>query len=217
MPKKPTGRTGPLKVGPQKVTRALVRFPNKKSELELMIARIFVDHPCKTDSLSPFSGLKQNAEDDLDFSIETSEGRKWLELAEFAPLNEINASYASAPKQLSMAEYAKLYYQLIARKSRHQGGVNRLLLTYATHGSFFVSPPVQELVRRWLCREHPRFDRVYFLSPHCETTGTTFEVFPGRPHSMFKDMSDLQLSNLNLKVVDLDELAANGMTVRLGQ
>ena len=88
--RKPTGRTGPIKMGPDGVSRQLVQFPKTKAEIELFIAKGF----CAGNSgMKPqikrygrFTELQPQRENSLDFQVETQMGPRWLELAEFAPL-----------------------------------------------------------------------------------------------------------------------------------
>jgi len=213
--KKPVGRCGPMKMSPAGPVREFLPFPADKAERERMIANLFVLNraiPKRDDQFGPFANPRQNGENDLDFTIDTNDGAKLLELAEFAPLAALKTSYEKAPRQLSVRNGARLFFELIMKKSEHQGGANRLLLIYKTHDAFFVSPPVQELVLRWLRKSNPRFDGIYYLSPHDSISATVFVIYPRNQPSMFVRMSDEELENSSLTLVDLDVLAEQSAT-----
>ena len=78
--RKPQGRTGLLILGPDAVTWRVVNFPSQKDERENLVARLFVEASAKCirgeseTSLRPFNNLKQNSENDLDFSVQTGVG-----------------------------------------------------------------------------------------------------------------------------------------------
>lgn len=199
-PRKPTGTTGPFEIRADGIIHHPVQFPESKPAIEDMIARLFVKNAGTMPiGLAPFSDLVANKEYDLDFSIKCGDGQnRLLELAEFAPLQELGVSYNEAPRQMDVKEMANLTLGLIDKKSKRQGGTNRLLLLYKTHDAFFISPPVQELLRRLLHQKNPAFDAVYFLSPQDTEQATVFEIWPGKPHSFFENLSDEALSNLRL-------------------
>ncbi|KDA03920.1 hypothetical protein HOC_03553 [Hyphomonas oceanitis SCH89] len=164
-----------------------------------MIATLFVGNAGRMPiALAPFSELISNEENDLDFSVVCSDGqRRLLELAEFAPLQELHVSYDDAPRQLGIGDMADLTCALIEKKSKRQGGPFRLLLLYKTHEQFFIAPPVQELIRRRLSLQAPAFDAVYFLSPHDSEQATVFEVWPSRADPFFTNTTDALLANLH--------------------
>ena len=140
--KKPVGRCGPIRITPAGPVRELLQFPADKAERERMIADLFVLNraiPRGDDKFGPFANPRQNDENDLDFTIETRDGAKLLELAEFAPLAALKTSYQKAPRQLTMRDCAQLFFEVIMKKSKHQGGANRLLLIYKTHDAFFFA------------------------------------------------------------------------------
>jgi len=199
-PKKPTGITGPFSVGAEEIVHHPVQFPETKSEIEDMIAGLFIRNAGRMPlQLAPFSDLERNREDDLDFSITCGDGQKRLfELAEFAPLQELGVSYRDAPRQMGVESMTDLANSLINKKSKRQGGTCRLLLLYQTNDQFFLTPPVQEFIRRKLNEQAPAFDAVYYLSPHNSEEATVYEIWPGQAHPFFADLPDESLGNLRL-------------------
>lgn len=172
-----------------------------------MIATMFVDHAGRMPiELAPFSNLRPNNENDLDFTVATKDGDRLLELAEFAPLAQLKARYESAPKNIPRGQLFQLIHDLIMMKSAHQGGPGRLLLLYITHARFFIDPIAMEAVRRRLDAEKPNFDAVYSLSPKPGGHAVVWELWPGRPHPFFAERTDDQLGEGYFELVDLDEL-----------
>jgi hypothetical protein len=172
-----------------------------------MIAAMFVDHAGRMPiGLAPFSNLRPNKEDDLDFIITTKKGDRLLELAEFAPLAELKAKYETAPKHIPRSQFFELVHNLIMAKSAHQGGAGRLLLLYNTHSRFFIDPLAMEAVRRRLNVEKPNFDAIYSLSPKPQDQALVWEIWPGQAHSFHGRRSDADLASGYFELVDLDEL-----------
>lgn len=200
--RKPQGRTGPLIFGRHALTWQVVNFPAQKDERENLVARLFVEASEKSirresePSFKLFSNLKQNPENDLDFSVQTAAGPKLMELAEFAPLQSFGPTFALAPTQLSTGQKVDGALELIRAKSAHQGGKNRILLLYATEHGFELEEVTIELLRRALVNDPPKFDRVYFAQLFNLDLATATEVFPGVPHEWFESLSDDALTDL---------------------
>jgi hypothetical protein len=105
---KPTGKTGPVHIGPTGVSRRLVKFPAAKDDIELFIAKLFC---AGNASMRPhitrygrFDCLEQQSENALDFTVETALGKKWLELAEFAPLDQFGQAHDRVPSVWPVAQ-----------------------------------------------------------------------------------------------------------------
>jgi hypothetical protein len=200
-PKKPQGRSGPLRLSSDGGGWDVTRFPDGKAERERMIAEMFVEAANRSlagasdPSLAPFGDLVQNPEDDLDFAVSTALGTRPMELAEFAPLREHGPRFGDAPLELHPAAKCDLALALVAEKSAHQGGAGRLLLLYHTEYGFWLDDLTIELMRRGLAASPPGFDRVFYLSPFDAATGSAAEIFPGRPHFIAGRMPDEALRN----------------------
>jgi len=175
-----------------------------------MIAEMFVHHAGRMPiGLAPFSDLRSNDENDLDFTVATRDGDRLLELAEFAPLAELKARYETAPKKIPRAQFFELVHGLIQMKSAHQGAAGRLLLLYNTHDRFFIDPIAIEAIRRKLEADKPPFDAIYSLSPKPGGHALVWEVWPGKPHPFHEGRSDAELASGYFELVDLDELVAS--------
>lgn len=196
---KPQGATGAIRIGPEGADWMVIEFPNDKAEREQLIANLFVKGfdgyvaSQSEPSLAPFGPPQQNAEDDLDFTIESSQGVKLMELAEFAPLAVHGPKFSDAPLSIDPKEKADLAYELIHEKSAHQGGTDRFLVLYKTEYGFWLDPLAIERLRRMLAAKPPNFDRVYFVSPHDLENASVSEIFPGKPHHIFGERTDEQL------------------------
>lgn len=203
---KPQGVSGPIKIGPDGVVWEVIHFPEAKDERERLVAELFIgafDHWVASESepsLKPFSGLKQNGENDLDFTVTTSQGVMLMELAEFAPLKVHGPTFLKAPKSLHPSDKAPLAHSLIMGKSEHQGGAGRFLIVYATEHAFWLDPPTIEILRRRFAAASPNFERVYWVSLHNLKDASASEIYPGVPHHIFGDMPDEELLGGNFMI-----------------
>ncbi|MCK2097757.1 hypothetical protein, partial [Thauera aromatica] len=149
--RKPTGTTGPIRFGPDGTVREWVTFPETKEEIEVFIAEGF----CKEASghrphfkrYGKFVDLRQQRENSIDFIVTTDLGDRWLELCEFAPLNEFGGSYDAVPTNWDVGRLLSLVLALIEKKSQKKYGKNAILLIYKTHSTLFIPPPIQRATR----------------------------------------------------------------------
>ncbi|AZV21996.1 MAG: hypothetical protein E5Y74_24320 [Mesorhizobium sp.] len=185
---KPQGASGPIKTGQDGAEWAVIPFPEDKAEREEMIARLFVKgfeiyvQMQSEPSWAPFGKPKQNLENDIDFTVMTSQGEKLMELAEFAPLKSHGGTFANAPKKIDPKEKTELALSLIQEKSAHQGGKDRFLVIYATEQGFRIDPMTVERLRRILAIYPPNFERIYSASPIDLEYAAVSEIYPGKPH-----------------------------------
>lgn len=198
---KPLGTSGPVIFTGESIEWQVNSLPAEKAGRELYIADLLVNTKLIKEesdpSLRPFSGLVQNAENDLDFTINTPEGRKLLELAEFAPLKEFGPRFENAPRSLDQSSKFDLALELIHKKSSHQGGPERILLIYTTEHAFELDAMTMELLKRELAKSPPRFDRVYNLVPVAKFASVA-EIYPGKPHFALKSWTDDDLRGAKL-------------------
>ncbi|CDX39182.1 hypothetical protein MPLA_290063 [Mesorhizobium sp. ORS 3359] len=176
-----------------------------------MIARAFMrgfDHHViaqSAPSFAPFEDLIQNDENDIDFTVKTSQGQKRMELSEVAPLKEHGGTFAKAPRSISTKEKAEAVVELVGKKSLRQGDVNRFLVLYATEQGFKVDVPTVERLRRHFQKTPPKFERVFFAGIHANlTTSFVSELFPGTPHHWLAEMTDAQLDGKSAAIHPFD-------------
>jgi len=101
---KPTGIAGPIEFGPEGAVRHLVVFPQTKEEIELFIAKGFcnpgaVSYVPHLKRYAYFHNLQRQQENSLDFKVHTGLGMRWLELCEFAPLEQFAGKYDLVPEE----------------------------------------------------------------------------------------------------------------------
>jgi len=203
-PEKPQGASGRISVNGSGAKWEITKFPASKAERETLIATLFVkafDHYVANQSepsLAPFGEPKQNNEADLDFTVDTADGARLMELVEFAPLKEHGPKFADAPAAIDPNDKAPLVYDLIKGKSDHQGGPGRFLVIYATEYGFKLDPITIEKIRRLFSADAPNFERVYYLSIHDAESGSVTEIFPGKPHVTFGKYSDEDLERIEI-------------------
>lgn len=179
-PRKPTGEIGAIRV-----SRALgvpkfepVPFPTTKEAVECYVARPFV-RAATYHGFFPFAVLGEpelNATDDLDFTLQTSEGKRYLELMTIDLRNtiETGGSY-----QMDVA--AQSILDGIQSKSRRYRGATPhgiILLTYVTHWQFALAEPVLFFLSYWLFKEPPIFEQVYYMSFQDASSVSVSRLYP---------------------------------------
>lgn len=198
---KPQGASGPFVFTGDDIEWQVNTLPTVKADRELFVAELLVNAKLilweSPPALRPFSGLIQNEENDLDFTISTSQGAKLLELAEFAPLQEFGPRFADAPRFLDQSIKFELALGLITKKSKHQGGAGRVLLIYTTEHAFELDDLTMELLKREFTKSPPQFDRVYNLVPVGDFALVS-EIYPGAPHFALADWSEDELRGVRL-------------------
>lgn len=188
---KPTGKTGPVRFAGGEVSRRLVVFPKTKPEIEMFIAKLFCAgnagmHP-QLDRYGGFENLEQQLEDRPDFTADTKDGKKWIELSEYAPLDKFGHAYENVPAtQRGEAIYQSLC-GLIEKKSAKGYGSGVILVIYKTHETLGLPPPILRKVTRDLAGASVPFEAIYYLSPHDEESATVWEVYPGKPDDDWHD------------------------------
>lgn len=180
--RKPTGKTGPLTADSDGLHRRhFVEFPQAKSEIELFIARLFCAGNAgmrpQITRYGPFSELALQREDSVDLKVQTRLGARWLELTEFAPLDEFGGLHGNVPGRWSVERLTALVVGLIHKKAARHYGAGVILIIYKTQETLFVPPPILRAIRGMLV--DPPFESIYFLSPHDQESASVWEIWPG--------------------------------------
>ncbi|WP_407579556.1 hypothetical protein [Citrobacter koseri] len=180
--KKPSGISTSIEIRSSGIQRKTVDFPQKKSEIELLMAEAFcAGKPALNPHIArygSFTNLEPQPENSLDFSVHTEKGSRWLELAEFAPLNHFGGRYENVPATWVIEDMQDLFLTLIKKKSSKGYGDGVILLIYKTHDTLFVPPPVLRCVRSSLISSPPPFDAIYFISAHSIDHAAVWQVWP---------------------------------------
>lgn len=178
-PRKPTGTTGPLQVSAEGAEFLQLEFPKTKEEIETFIVEAFV----RNSGSMPLqiSDWKQNPQNDFDFSVETSEGPKFLELMEIAPLENLCGSYDKAPSSYKPYDFAAYILAKINGKSeRYRGAAssNIGLLMYVTDWAFTLSQTLIALLQYWTAHQSHSFQYIFCYSPINTECGVANLIYP---------------------------------------
>ena len=182
--RKPTGTTGRIEFRPEGTVHHLLVFPQTKEQVELFIAKGFcnpgaVSYVPHLKRYAYFHNLQQQQENSLDFKVDTGLGMRWLELCEFAPLEQFGGKYDLVPEEWDARRMFDLFRMLIEKKARKSDGCDVILLIYKTHQTLFVPPPIIRAVRQELMGRPVPFESIYYISPYSSSDMGVWEVWPG--------------------------------------
>jgi hypothetical protein len=168
-PAKPTGVSGPYRVGrgdSGEVEGAFeqIEYPASKEDIETFMAERFLASLNKelvANGKPPFfDSLVRNAEDDYDFRIKQGRISGYLELTEVVSPSRIRRE-SGYPEQISykVIEFAEEIRDSIVKKSTHYGTTKEkvFLLAYSTHWSFVPSETTLMCLRTMLHKTKPVF------------------------------------------------------------
>ncbi|UWE15667.1 hypothetical protein [Herbaspirillum huttiense] len=181
--RKPRGRSGTLFVDGVAAEVRLANLPDEKSQIEQLVA----DRFCRGESpfrqqiarYGKFVKLEAQPENGIDFRVTTDQGEKWLELAEFAPLEFFEGNYENATGHWTFEGMQNLLSNLIQKKNSKNYGNGVILIVYQTDDRFFIPPPVTQGMPIILANLKISFEAIYCVSPN----GTVVEAWPGDPRS----------------------------------
>jgi hypothetical protein len=184
-PHKPTGVSGSTKIdfSPEKILiePQPIQFPTVKEEIEELMVQGFLNVVSKEKLIQEPINYEQNKQDDFDFTLETIEGKKALELMEIAPLEHLRGQYNQAPEQYVPYDFAKYIFNKIMKKSiRYTTSVENglWLLVYATDFRFMLSNTVIGLLQFWTVKNPHSFERIYYHHPLAMKDGLVYTIFP---------------------------------------
>jgi hypothetical protein len=189
LPRKPTGTSGPLHVTADGAEFLQLEFPKTKEDIEKFIVKAFV---ANSGSMPlQISEYMQNRQNDFDFSVETAEGPKFLELMEIAPLENLHGSYDKAPSSYKPYDFAAYIHAKINGKSeRYRGAASSriCLLVYATDWAFILSETVITLLQHWTAHQSHSFQYIFCFSPIDAGSGIANLIYP-TPKDFWKSFS----------------------------
>lgn len=141
MNKKPTGTTGFIRIGPTGADYHQTIFPEAKENIEKFITVRFISNLNKQKSFLQIKNFIKNEENNFDFSLETSIGKKDLDLMEIAPKDLMKNGYSNIPNYYHDIEFGKKVWEKIMEKNEHYGNQqkNLFLLIYPTDFRFNLS------------------------------------------------------------------------------
>jgi hypothetical protein len=148
----------------------------------------------------------QLSEDNFDFELPTATGTDFLDLIEFAPLQNYGGSYENAPNKHNVGQLADQAWELIKKKSRKYGGGRRVrvhLLMYATDFRFLFSDSVVALLTLWCARRYHAFRSVVYYVPIGTDSGMARVLHPGIiPETLLTAGDEHRLRNRELTNLD---------------
>lgn len=175
-PQKPTGVIGYTILSESGADFQQIDFPKTKEEIEKFIAESFV----RDNNALPLQTLQitectQNPQNDFDFMIETSEGQKFLELMEIAPLKK--KSYDKAPSDYNPYDFANDIWEKIKDK-RYGDSSDICLLLYITNWTFKPDTIVIELLKYFSMHKSHSFQYIFYYALWEATLGTPYLIHP---------------------------------------
>ena len=200
--KKPVGTAGPVYLDPEEGSARFERiaYGETKEEIEKYVMRVALESAQRAgaDLWKLTDSPRQNAENDFDFTLETSDGPEDLDLMEVAPLQDVRGSYEDAAASYNHGDLAGFLWEKIDSKSIKYGstprsrGVHRIhLLLYTTDWRFDVVDDVLDLLAFWAFRRNHAFDSIHYYSPFDQETGQLKLVYP-RTEDLFHGFSEKQ-------------------------
>ena len=178
-----------MSAGPQGASAEFQQFafPTAKEEIEDLVVRGFLR---AGESLLPFhvESYVPNKQDDFDFDLVTSKGRRSVELAEIAFLSKSGGSYETVPSSYKPYDFAQEILALIHKKSVHYGGrppAGLHLLLYITHWAFIPSMSTLALLQYWASQKPHGFEGIHWYAPITKDEGIAFPISPVQPPSGF--------------------------------
>jgi len=183
--KKPTGKLGRIKFEKGDVSNIsfeAIRFPQQKEKNEAFIANRFVAHFVDQKYLAfRIHRIDQNEINNLDFTLRTSQGNKYLELMEIAPLEHIKGAYEEAPNYYNVYDFAQSVHEKIMKKSnsyRSVGKSNIILLIYPTDYKFVLSDTATALLQYWTLIKSHYFQYIFYFALFDDKTGMSHTIYP---------------------------------------
>jgi hypothetical protein len=143
-------------------------LPERKEEIERLVARKFAAYRSPDRRLFSFQMLSeptQNPVDDFDFTLATTSGPKYLELMEghFSDIGEYlpTGQYAYEPSRVAERLFANMKKKSDRYRRTTQLGI--VLLTYSTHWQFALSNAAVWLLAHQLHKDRLEFESVYHM------------------------------------------------------
>lgn len=176
-------------------------LPDSKDEIEHKIALQFLSVVEQQDD-SPvrfMGGLEQNQENHVDFSVDTQNGRRMLELMEVAPLKK--GGFEGVSQIQKPYDLATWVYENLKGKSDKYGPLAKqtILLIYITDDRFSLGELGEAILSHWSNTKGQNFESIFLFKPAHET-GTVSVISPLDVDHSFNPESHRNQTVLNLDV-----------------
>jgi hypothetical protein len=157
-------------------------FPRTKDTIEAFIVRGYLSAAQKKGLLPSTVEVSQNKQDDFDFLLRFASGtKKYLELMELAPLEQVQGAYEAASASYKPYDFARYIMTKIMRKSERyktSAGDGIFLLTYITDWRFDPSETLLALLQYWSLQEEHCFEAIHCYSPIMADNGIVRRLYP---------------------------------------
>jgi len=185
MPKKPTGKIGPLVMRNTPAGTSggweTIKFPGPKDEVERFMLDLWISEMRKA-GRSVLSVTK-NPEDHFDFTLELPGGTVYMDLAELFYCNKDGIPYENDDIEIRIYDFAAQTRDTVLKKSQHYGKAGDTpihLLLYITHWRFWPAEPVIRLAQHFLSEAPPITENVFLVLPFDAANGTVRVLYPSR-------------------------------------
>lgn len=151
------------------------------------------------------TSVRKNELDDFDFSVETTDGPKIIELMEIAPLEDVEGGHEAAPSKHDNYEFAEWIFGKILEKSRKYRGSaddSLILLTYVTDWKFWPGMGAQSLLQYWALTKPHNFEEIHFHVP-ADGGGIGWPVYP-TPEENWEEFDAEQIRGTTVQNLDPD-------------
>lgn len=178
--RKPRGELASLQIQGGSVKCVRAKIPNSKEQIEEWILRSAI-RAADQRGISLYDLAAEpvkNDENDLDFTLPTTDGTAYLDLMEVVLFK--GRTYAEAPTAYSIGEMATQTLAGVTKKSKMYGKPHNPvhLLLYSTDWRFVLVREVLDLVGLWLNRLNPVFATVKYVCPDSDGGAILEHVFP---------------------------------------
>lgn len=175
MPKKPTGKTGPIQFNKRGLKFHKIKFPETKEEIELFIAERYLKF---INSVKPIvKEIRKNPENDFDFTFVGQSGKeRYVELMEIVP----EGGYIGAGNSYNNLEMAEYIFKKIkeGKSDRYSSDKEVELLIYPTDFKFHLSDVCLHLLGYFISQSGTKFNSIFYFSLLDESEGHAHLLFP---------------------------------------
>lgn len=178
--RKPTGKSGVLRVGASKQEFVPIAYGKSKEEIEEFFLNAAMRYGLGQ-SLGIVGAPSRNEEHDFDYTIQTGRGVEYVDLMEFAPLGKAGGSYDRVPETTDAGPFARLVWEEIIGKAKKYGAKPNHavhLLMYTTDFRLHLFREVEDLIAFWAHRSPTVFTSIFYIEPLDQTLARLSTLYP---------------------------------------
>lgn len=180
MNKKPTGKTGFIRIGPTGVNYHQTIFPETKEDIEKFIIERFVNNLNQQNTFFQIKQFQKKIENDFDFVLDTSLGKRDMDLMEIAPKDFLNKGYSEIPNHYLDTDLGKKVWDKIEEKSNHYGNKKQklFLLIYSTDFRLNLSELCIQYLKYLSNKNEHCFEMIFYFSLLTSEEGFGRLIYP---------------------------------------